>query len=314
MIGRRDALAFIGAAAYVGATGCGGPGRTQPPAGGPHLDPPLSLDPLVNLVSAAGLVWLIDMRPVDLLASPGIAKAIELAVPGDHFDAFARRHGGIDPRRATHLVLAGFADVTLALAQIAVDPARIEKAFADRAVAVEGRAVDRGITRLWGSVGEEREQIAIFGDQAIGIERGHFSGPCALPAISRRESSNDRRRPFAPIRYAPHPNDSVMLRSALLHLDRSSGRGPMGSAASCARRRRSGPRWSPLPLQTAESLRSSWRSSSSAPGDPTRRARPSVWARRSTCSPRTRSADSPRSTARRVAPMWWGTPQRCAWR
>jgi hypothetical protein len=60
----------------------------------------------------------------------------------------------------------------LALARVRVEPWRVEAAFAARARAVEGRAVERGVTRFWGTVGEEREQVALFGRDAVGIERG----------------------------------------------------------------------------------------------------------------------------------------------
>jgi hypothetical protein len=60
----------------------------------------------------------------------------------------------------------------LALARVRVEPWRVEAAFAARARAVEGRAVERGVTRFWGAVGEEREQVALFGRDAVGIERG----------------------------------------------------------------------------------------------------------------------------------------------
>ncbi len=99
-----------------------------------------------------------------------------MIVPGDRFDAFALRHGGVDLRRASEVTVASFADATLAIARLPVEPARIEKAFADRAAAVEGRAAERGVTRLWGTVGEAREQIAIFGHGAVGLEQGAF-GP-----------------------------------------------------------------------------------------------------------------------------------------
>ena len=72
---------------------------------------------------------------------------------------------------------------------------------------------------MWGSVGEEREQIAIFGDQAIGIERGHFGplrvasyfaqgklkrSPQALRADPLRAASE--RLGDAPVRaFAPGP-------------------------------------------------------------------------------------------------------------
>jgi hypothetical protein len=171
---RREALALLG---VLAAAACrpGAAARTEaaPPP------PPLALDPLVDLVPAAGLAWLVELRPHELLATPALASAVSLVVPAPRFDAFAAGHGGVDLRHLACLVVAGYADATLALARGPVEPARVEAAFAARAVAVEGRAVDAGVTRLWGSVGAEREQVALFhgesGD-AVGLERGHL-GP-----------------------------------------------------------------------------------------------------------------------------------------
>jgi len=74
----------------------------------------------------------------------------------------------------TRVVVAGVDNAWLGLARLTVDPPSVEAAFARRAAAVEGRAVDRGITRFWGTVGETREQVAVFGRDAVGIEQGRF--------------------------------------------------------------------------------------------------------------------------------------------
>jgi hypothetical protein len=174
MISRRGALACMGVLATMA---CGGASGARPsPVPQAPADPPLKLDPLVDLVPAAGLAWLIDARPTEILGSPALAPAVDLVLPGDRLDAFARHNGGLDLRLASEIVIAGFSDVTLALARLAVDPARVEKAFTGRAGAVDGRSVEHGVTRLWGTVGGEREQIAIFGHQAVGLEQGQF-GP-----------------------------------------------------------------------------------------------------------------------------------------
>jgi hypothetical protein len=168
---RREALALLGGLAV--AAGCGP--RVVAAPGTPRL-PSLALDPLVDLVPAAGLVWLIDARADELLASPVLAPAVALVLPPARFDAFAASHGGVDLRRLSHLIVARYPDATLALASTAVQAARVEAAFAARAVHVDGRAVEGGVTRFWGTVGAERQQVALFGDQAIGLERGHL-GP-----------------------------------------------------------------------------------------------------------------------------------------
>ncbi len=166
MIARRQALgALLGA---IGAA-CAGPQRPALPVPAP---PSLDLDPLVDLVPAAGLVWLVDIRPQEVLASPALAAVFAAAAPEDRLDTFARRHGGVDVRQADQVAVAGHWQATLGLARLPVEEWRVEAAFAARARSVEGRAVERGVTRFWGTVGDEREQVAVFGQQGVGIECG----------------------------------------------------------------------------------------------------------------------------------------------
>ena len=168
---RREALALLGVLAA--ATACGPPVMAPPAT--PRA-PPLALDPLVDLAPAAGLVWLLDARAQELFASPVLAPGVALVLPPARFDAFAAHHGGVDLRRLSRLVVAQYDGATLALASTAVQAARVVAAFAARAVNVEGRAVEGGVTRFWGSVGGEREQVALFDGEAVGLERGHL-GP-----------------------------------------------------------------------------------------------------------------------------------------
>jgi len=167
VIGRRTLLGCLLLAAC---------GHRAAPAPQAPRGPLLKLEPLVDLVPAAGLVWLLDARVQELLAGPFTAAALTLLLPPARFDAFAEAHGGVDLRRVASLVVAGYPDTTLALASTPLEAARIEAAFAARAVQVDGRAVDGGVTRLWASVGQGREQIALFDGQAVGLERGHL-GP-----------------------------------------------------------------------------------------------------------------------------------------
>lgn len=169
---RREALALLLLA------GCGGRPAEAP---GPSPARPLALDRAVDLVPAAGLLWLVEARTRDLFASPALIPAIAMVLPPQRLDAFAARHGGIDLRSVTQLVIAGYPDdTTLAVACAVLDPGRVERAFAARALSVEGRAVEGApsdpVVRTWGMVGSAREQLAIFGRDAAALERGRF-GP-----------------------------------------------------------------------------------------------------------------------------------------
>jgi len=174
-IARRDAIALLSA---IAATACS---AARPPSAASAEPPaePFSIDPLVDLVPAAGLRWLTQVRPRPLLADPALASVIATLAPEEVFVTFALRHGGVDLRTAQEVVVAGVDDACLALARLPVDPASIEAAFTRRALAVDGRAVERGITRFWGTVGRTREQVAVFGRSAVGMEQGGF-GPLGV--------------------------------------------------------------------------------------------------------------------------------------
>jgi hypothetical protein len=171
MIFRRRALELLGALA---ATACVGT-RPSQPSNAPRPSA-LKLEPLANLVPAAGLSWLIECRPRELASSAVLIPAIAAVLPEDRLDAFAQRHGGVDLRQMQELAIAGWPDCTLALARILVSEPRIEAAFAARASSVDGRAIEGDVTRFWGTVGQQREQVAVLGREALGLERGHF-GP-----------------------------------------------------------------------------------------------------------------------------------------
>jgi hypothetical protein len=222
MIRRRDFLgALLGG---VGAAACAATGRglARPESGERGSEPPLALDPIIDLVPAAGLVWLVEARPRELLADPVLGPALAAIASGDRLDAFARRHGQVDLRQAEQVAVAsttGAARATLALAMVHIEPGRVEAAFTARARNVDGRAVERGVTRFWGTVGEEREQVALFGQQGVGIERGGL-GPLqaaiyfaegrlkrSLPALRAQPlASAAARLGEAPLRgFAPGP-------------------------------------------------------------------------------------------------------------
>jgi hypothetical protein len=170
MIDRRHALAVLAGGM---AAACGAPAAVVVPPAAPAL----RLDPLTDLVAAAGLVWLLDARPRAILADPALASLVGAAASDDRLDAFAVRFGGVDLRLADEVVVAGLAGSTFGLARLPVDPPSVEAAFTRRALqvdgrGVEGRGVDRPVVRLWGSVGQQREQVAIFDRRAVGIEIG----------------------------------------------------------------------------------------------------------------------------------------------
>jgi len=185
---RRSALGLLLLAA------CGG--RAAPPAAGQRRSD-LHIEPLTDLVPAAGLLWLLDLRLQELVANKAIPAAVAEVVPEERFQAFALRHGGVDPRAAKELIVASYPEATLTMAEIPFHPPHVEAAFAARALSVEGRAVEGDVTRTWGTFtpGPEatREQLAMLGRDAVMLERGHL-GPLRA-AIAFAEGKLHRALP-----------------------------------------------------------------------------------------------------------------------
>ncbi len=200
-MGRREALAIFGAVAAA----CGAK-HPEPPRE-PARPAPLKLEPLVDLIPTAALAWLVQARPGELASDALLAPAIGAVVPEERFAAFALRHGGVDLRQARELVVAGFPETTLTLARLPVSEALIESAFAARASAVDGRAIEGSVTRFWGTVGLEREQVAVFGGDAVGLERGHL-GPMRA---SLQFAAGKLRRAVPALRAEPLARAAVLL-------------------------------------------------------------------------------------------------------
>jgi hypothetical protein len=168
-VSRRHALAVLGSLAV---DACGGSLGGH----GANAGEELKLDRAIDLVPAAHLAWLVEMTPRDLLAGPVFGPAVAMLVPAPRFDAFARRRGGLDLRRAEELVVAGYPEATLVVARVPFEPERVEAAFAALGGAAEGRAVEHGVTRMWRSVQGGHEQVALLAGRAVVFERGQL-GP-----------------------------------------------------------------------------------------------------------------------------------------
>ncbi len=153
---------------------CGAP--PKPAAPEPPLTP-LHLEPACSLAPSAKLEWLVDARPRAIAQTPELVPAIAMLVSEDRFRAHASAHGGVDLRQVQDLCVARYAESTLVVAHTPVDPRKIEEAFATRASNVEGRAVDvpnPPVLRMWGDVHGTREQIVVFGRDAVAMEQGRF--------------------------------------------------------------------------------------------------------------------------------------------
>lgn len=149
---------------------CGAPAPVAP------VEHPIDVPPLVSITPAAGLDSLVDVRPRDLLAHPELLPLVTQVIPEAQLQMFASRHGGVDPRQLEDLVVASYGASTLVLAQGDFDPARLERAFADRTTARTGRFVDRPggplstIVRVEGDIVSDHLAAVFFGRRVVGVE------------------------------------------------------------------------------------------------------------------------------------------------
>ena len=184
---RRDALHALASVVVAAAAGaCGGANRAPAQATAELPRAQLHVAPATDLVAAPALVWLVDARPREIFANVDLIPAVHLLLSEQRLDTFAERNGGVDLRQLQEIAVASYPDATLFIGRGMFEPARLEKAFRARTANLDGRARDDGrapdgtrlasITRMWGSAGTEREQLAILGREAMALERGRF-GP-----------------------------------------------------------------------------------------------------------------------------------------
>jgi hypothetical protein len=209
------------AAFAMGLAACGPAPRAQPAAsaGEVVMPPPLRLDPLASIASGTGLEWLADVHPGALLSDEAAAAQVERVFSEAAAARFRARYGGVDLLRAQEIVVAGYDGALFGAVRAAVDatdainPGAIEAAFARRAQGVEGRVQAGSVVRFWGTVDGAREQVAVFGHQAVAIEHGQL-GPLR-PAVLFAEGKLQRALPamraeplaalFARLQDAPPP-------------------------------------------------------------------------------------------------------------
>jgi hypothetical protein len=171
MIDRRGVLRF-GAVAAVAACQRSTTNDTTLPARDPRG---LNLDPLVDLAPAAGLVWIAQARPRELLARSGLARVADALAPSADLDPFLTPNGRIDIRRAEEVVVAGYGDATLTMARTAVDVERVTAAFRSRATMSKEPTFDGQVIRFSGTVGDHPEEVALLGDKAVAVLKGDGS-------------------------------------------------------------------------------------------------------------------------------------------
>ncbi|HSQ65474.1 MAG TPA: hypothetical protein VLM85_19780 [Polyangiaceae bacterium] len=183
----------LAAGALAASMACG------PAPATPKAEVPIELPRTVDLTPSAGLTTLVEAHPRALLAHPELLPLVATVLPEEQFQVFEKRHGGVDPRQLEDLVVASYRSsrtpersegsvasdetITLVLARGDFDPARLERAFAERTTRVSGRFVDRPggplstVLRLEGTSPsatpnptEEHDELLLLGRQVVGYE------------------------------------------------------------------------------------------------------------------------------------------------
>jgi hypothetical protein len=171
-VARRQLLAaLLGCGCGAIALGCSPPGEPAVPSA--PAAPPIVVGALPDLVSAASLGWLCELRPVELYAEPGLRPPLARLLRDERLDLFARTTG-LELRSLEELALASFGDDSvLLLARHRTDPLLIERLFRARLTSDEHRFVDRaGIVRVTGRTGRQPRAFVALGSTVVGFQFG----------------------------------------------------------------------------------------------------------------------------------------------
>lgn len=143
---------------------------------------PLHLEPACDLAPAAGVRWVVEMKPRMIAEIPDLIPAIGLVLPEERLRGFSAAHGGIDLRQVKDLCVAQYKDSTLAIASVPIDPDKVAQAFTARTIDPPVRTIlaeSPPVLRLAGKVndvgdlgGAEEQRLILFGRESAALERG----------------------------------------------------------------------------------------------------------------------------------------------
>ena len=129
--------------------------------------------PLTDYVSAAGLRWLVLVKPEAVLADPVLGAAVRELVSERRLEAFEEA-SGVDLRRTKSALVAGFAYSTLYAVELpsgAAETAR--ERFGERLL--NGAVTTRprpGIVRTTGVIGQTPETLLTLDDRVLAVSVG----------------------------------------------------------------------------------------------------------------------------------------------
>ncbi len=178
-------------AALLGETllGCGAAPVVAP---APEL-PPLKVDDLSGLVTAAGLSWIVLVKPRTIAEIPWLIPEIALFAPERNLDLFAREVG-VDLRRIPEAIVARFdaslGGADLQLARHQNDAEACERLFRKRVTRAPMRAEDRpDVVRVSGEIGATPHVFARIGGDVLAYQEGGdpAKGPVRVATLYAQE-------------------------------------------------------------------------------------------------------------------------------
>jgi hypothetical protein len=166
---RQRRLCALWLASFTGA--CAAP--ATPASSAPRHVPALHRGPLSDLVPAAGLRWLVSVKPRQIMVDPELGPAVTQIVSSKRLDAFAES-SGVDLRQVTEGVVAGFPYATVYLADVPKGTAALaQERFSERLVAgAVTRRPRPNLSLITGVVGQTPETLLSAEDRVIAIAVG----------------------------------------------------------------------------------------------------------------------------------------------
>jgi len=165
-------LSWLIASAALWVSGCAAPAvqsisKVPPPAPALHGGPP------ADFVSAAGLRWLVLVKPQRIFAEPELAHAIEKIVPSARFEAFAEA-SGVNLHVVPQAAVAGWAYSTLYVAELPSGAAALARArFSDRLLSgALTKHVHPGLYRITGVIGQTPETLVTVDERLVAVAVG----------------------------------------------------------------------------------------------------------------------------------------------
>lgn len=173
------------------ATACAAPADKPRTAQSQPAPTPLHRGPLTDFVSAAGLRWLLVIKPQQLLSEPALEQAISHIIPTSRFEAFAQS-SGVDLRVLPEAGIAGFPYSTLYLAELPSGVAPLARArFSERLL--EGAVSKQphpALARISGVIGQTPETLLTVDDRLLAISVGDPVPAKIAEAYARKRLPN----------------------------------------------------------------------------------------------------------------------------